>query len=140
MKRIYCLLVALAFGFILLVSNLSSPALATANSCYLGPGPNDTVVPEQLWEAEMQDWGTIVTQDAGSNVNVRSGPGLDYEVIGQLHDGDRVVMTGYAMAADCEYTWYRLMVATGDSTYPVAYVWVRHDFFEADYGRGLFWF
>lgn len=117
-----------------------SPEAFASQLCYLGPGPNDTVVPEEIWEPEMEDWGAIVTQSAGALVNVRSGPGLDYEVMGQLKDGDRVVMTGYAMESNCQDTWYRLLVATGDPAYPVAYVWIRGDYFQSDYGRGLFWF
>lgn len=137
MKRFICPLSLSVISVLWLC--LSREAFAS-QSCHLGPGPDDSVTPEQIWEAEMDDWGTIVTQDEGARVNVRSGPGLDYEVMGQLQDGDRVVMTGYAMEASCQYTWYRLMVATGNPNFPVTYVWVRQDFFQADFGRGLYWF
>lgn len=125
-------LLSLWFGF--------SQSAFASQLCHLGPEPGDTVIPEQIWEPEMRDWGTIVTQESGALVNVRSGPGTDYQILGQLQDGDRVIMAGYAMDSECTYTWYRLMVATGDPAYPVAYVWIRGDYFQADYGRGLFWF
>lgn len=36
--------------------------------------------------------GTVKGIDSGSSLNIRSGPGTSYNVIGQLHNGDRVTI------------------------------------------------
>lgn len=50
------------------------------------------------------------TNDFG--VNVRSEPGLEYEMLTQLSDGSRVELTGEAQSAD-GFTWQRVRLEDG---------------------------
>ena len=48
----------------------------------------------------------------GFGVNVRSEPGLEYEILTQLSDGSRVELTGEAQSAD-GFTWQRVRLEDG---------------------------
>ena len=48
----------------------------------------------------------------GFGVNVRSEPGLEYEMFAQLSDGSRVELTGEAQSAD-GFTWQRVRLEDG---------------------------
>jgi len=48
----------------------------------------------------------------GFGVNVRSEPGLEYEMLTQLSDGSRVERTGEAQSAD-GFTWQRVRLEDG---------------------------
>jgi hypothetical protein len=48
----------------------------------------------------------------GFGVNVRSEPGLEYEMLTQLSDGSRVELTGEAQSAD-GFTWQRVRLEDG---------------------------
>ena len=47
----------------------------------------------------------------GFGVNVRTEPGLEYEILAQLSDGSRVELTGEAQFAD-GFTWQRIRLET----------------------------
>ena len=49
---------------------------------------------------------------AGFGVNVRSEPGLEYEILTQLSDGSRVELTGEAQSAD-GFTWQHVRLEDG---------------------------
>jgi hypothetical protein len=49
----------------------------------------------------------------GFGVNVRSEPGLKYEMLTQLSDGSRVELTGEAQSAD-GFTWQRVRLEDGN--------------------------
>ncbi len=50
----------------------------------------------------------------GFGANVRSEPGLKYEMLTQLSDGSRVELTGEAQTAD-GFTWQRVLLEDGRS-------------------------
>jgi hypothetical protein len=49
---------------------------------------------------------------SGFGVNVRSEPGLEYEILTQLSDGSRVELTGEAQSVD-GFTWRRIRLEDG---------------------------
>ena len=53
-------------------------------------------------QEESQTTGKVVT--GGSRLNVRTGAGMDYEIIDQLHPGEEVVVIG------TEGNWYQIVV------------------------------
>jgi uncharacterized protein YgiM (DUF1202 family) len=55
----------------------------------------------------------------GNKVNVRAGPGLNFNVLGQVGDGDRITVTGIESGE-----WYRIRPPEGCSS------WVYRDFVE----------
>jgi uncharacterized protein YgiM (DUF1202 family) len=73
-----------------------------------------------------QRYATILTQTAGSTVNVRSGAGTQYTIVGQLESGDRVEVGDSQQQNG--YTWYS--VARRDRS-PLS-GWVRSDFLKLE--------
>ncbi|MCD4701425.1 MAG: SH3 domain-containing protein [Candidatus Aegiribacteria sp.] len=64
---------------------------------------NQTVIPEEENGSETHSvWNLIVV--TGRVVNLRSGPGTQYGILGQVHEGDSLQVTG---GLD---DWYRIYV------------------------------
>ncbi|MFN4292983.1 MAG: SH3 domain-containing protein [Thermoflexales bacterium] len=60
--------------------------------------------------ASVEVRGTPVTQVAALvNLNIRSGPGLRYAVVGMLRPGHRVAVTGLSD----DYNWWRIRCPRG---------------------------
>ena len=64
---------------------------------------NRTVIPEERNENDIRTvWNSITV--TGSTVNLRSGPGTAYSILGQVREGDSLQVTG---GID---DWYRIYV------------------------------
>jgi len=67
------------------------------------PQPTETIVVPQPTETVYVQGGVIrYTYSPEGYSNIRSGPGLEYEIIGRTHDGDQVTITS------SDGTWSRL--------------------------------
>lgn len=81
-----------ALVFILLI-------VTTLSSC----SDISTVAPEEENRIENHvAWSPVTV--TGSSVNLRSGPGTDYSILGQVHEGDSLQVTG---GLD---NWYRVYI------------------------------
>jgi uncharacterized protein YraI len=58
--------------------------------------------------------------------NIRSGPGTNYDIVGQLNQNDSANVRGKAQAGD--FTWYQIVFAKG----PNGLGWVRGDLVSAN--------
>ncbi|MCK4806884.1 MAG: SH3 domain-containing protein [Candidatus Aegiribacteria sp.] len=62
-----------------------------------------TVVPEEEYGSEPHAVWNLITV-TGSVVNLRSGPGTVYTILGQVHEGDSLQVTGGVE------DWYRVYI------------------------------
>lgn len=91
------------------------------------PGQAQVVYYERPVSTTIPGDGVVATA-SGIGLNVRSGPGLSYPVIGGAYDGTLLELQGPTRAAD-GYTWREISTGgwvateyvTGDSTVDVAY-------------------
>lgn len=74
--------------------------------------------------------GWIKGNTPGSQVNVRTGPGSEFEADAYGLVGDSIQVTGQAFSAQCE-TWFQVR-------FPISghIGWIHGDFIELYYGRG----
>ena len=103
---------------------LPPPVIATltpgegAGRPSLTPGPISPLVPTPSPESSptpevVPGLGFArIGNTAGFGVNVRSEPGLEYEILTQLSDGSRVELTGEAKSAD-GFTWQCVRLEDG---------------------------
>ena len=64
--------------------------------------------------------GNVAVDVTNSYLNVRSGPGTNYAVVGQLHVGDKIVITetkqvGNLLWGKCEIGWISLKYTNYDT-------------------------
>ncbi len=74
--------------------------------------------------------GYITGETSGSRVNVRTGPGAEYDAPAYGLVGDAVQVTGQAFSTECE-TWIRVRFPNSGHT-----GWLHSNYIELYYGRG----
>jgi len=130
MAQVSLLVSSLAFtGLLVNLFNLSGTAIPQPAIATLAPGegadqpsPNPNPIsplvrtpnPESSPTPEIVPGSGFahIGNTSGFGVNVRSEPGLEYEVITQLSDGSRVELTGEAQSAN-GFTWLRVRLEDG---------------------------
>ena len=128
--QVFLLVSSLAFtGSLIKLFNLSGtaippPAIATlapgegAGQLSPTPSPFSLLVPTQSPESSLTPevvpglGFARIGNTQGFGVNVRSEPGLEYEILTQLPDGSRVELTGEAQSAN-GFTWQRVRLEDG---------------------------
>jgi len=110
--------------------SLASPAYGEAvMSCYVAG--DDTYIPvEQNYPLDDPEPAHIDGETPGSEVNVRSGPGIDYEVTAYGLVGDAVQVIGQAFSTDCE-TWIQVRFPVSEHI-----GWIHANYIQLHYGRG----
>ncbi|MEM9502635.1 MAG: SH3 domain-containing protein [Cyanobacteria bacterium P01_E01_bin.43] len=93
---------------------------------------DDTYIPvEEVFSYDEPESAFIDGETIGSRVNVRTGPGLDYEVTTYGLVGEDVEIIGQAFSRECE-TWIQVRFPGSE---PVG--WVHKDFIGPK--RGTSW-
>jgi len=85
-----------------------SPTPSSFSPLVYTPSPESSPTPEVVPGLGFARIGNT----NGFGVNVRSEPGLEYEMLIQLSDGSRVELTGEAQSAD-GFTWQRVRLEDG---------------------------
>jgi len=85
-----------------------SPTPSSLSPLIQTPSPESSPTPETAPGSGFARIGNTT----GFGVNVRSEPGLAYEIIAQLSDGIRVELTGEVQSAD-GFTWQRVRLEDG---------------------------
>ncbi len=85
-----------------------SPTISPFSPLVPTPSPLSSPTPEVIPGVGFARIGNT----NGFGVNVRSEPGLQYELLTQLSDGNRVELTGEAQSAD-GFTWQRVRLEDG---------------------------
>ncbi len=115
----------------LAIAAFTSPLKAqTVETCFIGSIDEYIPVGEPFLYAEPEPDHYIDGEEPGSRVNVRTGPGTEYEASAYGLVGDDVALIGQALSAECE-TWAKVrFVESGFEG------WVHEQFIGSPYGRG----
>ncbi|MEL6399128.1 MAG: SH3 domain-containing protein [Cyanobacteria bacterium J06626_4] len=93
---------------------------------------DDTDIPaEEVFSYDEPEPAFIDGETVGSRVNVRTGPGLDYEVTAYGLVGEDVELIGQAFSRECE-TWIQVKFPVSEQV-----GWVHKDFIGPK--RGTSW-
>jgi len=109
-------------------------ALAMAQPAYSQPVMTCQVIDEYIPVGQTlpidNDPAYLDGSTPGSRVNVRTGPGTEYEAIAYGLVGDAVQVIGQAFSTNCD-TWVRVR-------FPISgqIGWIRSDFIRLHYQRG----
>ncbi|MGD1942329.1 MAG: SH3 domain-containing protein [Leptolyngbyaceae cyanobacterium] len=119
------LLIATATLFSLAVPAHSQTVLTCPVYAY------ETYIPvEEVYSYDDPEPAFIDGETEGSRVNVRTGPGLDYEATAYGLVGEDVEIIGQAFSRECE-TWIQVQFPSSEHV-----GWVHNDFIGLDYARG----
>lgn len=90
----------------------------------------DNYIPVEKTFSVDYEPGYITGDEPGSRVNVRTGPGANYEATAYGLVGDAVQVVGQAFSRDCN-TWVQVR-------FPISghIGWIHSDFISLHYGRG----
>jgi hypothetical protein len=124
MKKIF-----IAFGSFFSTLCLSTMAPAYSQTVLTCPIFEGYVPVEQTISIDYEP-AFIAGEVSGSQVNVRTGPGTQYDATAYGLVGDAVQVLGQAFSRDCE-TWVKIR-------FPISghVGWVSSNFIELYYGRG----
>ena len=123
-------LLAMILAVAMVLSSQSVTALATQVGIVVNNGTNETETPDETQTADETNSGTnpLPSPDqsaettvnkpgviSGEGVNIRKGPGTDYEVVTKLQSGDAVTVltqTTVTNGDGAEEIWYRIQYGT----------------------------
>lgn len=99
----------LVLSFILLPSSYVDAAAKTPTT--------NVVAPQSIIKTHVLSWGVSV--GSGSTLNIRSGPGTKYSIVGTLNNGDYIETD----AKDSSGKWYRLTSEYGSGWVSKEYIY-----------------
>lgn len=122
MKPVLLAPLAIALGL-----SLATPA--QARTCIIGAG-GYPIESGTTFELDPPEPGWIDGEEAGSRVNIRSGPGTEYESTGYGLVGNYIDIIGQGLSESCE-TWalVRFPISEHEG-------WIHSQFIDATYARG----
>lgn len=115
---------------IFMLTSLSIVTSAEAQTIATCPIPEDYIpVGEEFLYPEPEP-GYIDGDEPGSRVNVRKGPGTEYEASAYGLVGDSVDVIGQAFSSECE-TWIKVRFLASEFE-----GWIHSQFIKLPYARG----
>lgn len=113
--------------------NLTETAIAQAQStCFMAATDEYIEVGKRYPVGLNPEPAYIIGNEVGSQVNTRTGPGLQYNISGQGLVGEDVIALDMALDSNCD-VWLRIRFPASDHE-----GWIHQNYFSFYYGRGFF--
>jgi hypothetical protein len=130
MNFLSCVLFALTIASL---PNLNRAALAQAQStCFMAATDEYIEVGKRYPVGQTPEPAYITGNEVGSRVNIRTGPGLQYNTNGHGLVGEDITALDMALDTDCA-VWIRVRFPSSGHE-----AWIHQNYFSFYYGRGFF--